>query len=86
MRVFAIICAMLWGVTALAEPLGRDVLAPLIVPPMALGDQLNDLCGVRLLLWEHHRSFCQPVPIKCGHLVVGQVNIAVEDRRVRKGV
>lgn len=29
-------------VPALAEPLGRDVLEPYIVPPMSLGEQIND--------------------------------------------
>ena len=41
----AILAATLWVVSAIAacaEPLGRDVLAPYIVPPMSLGDQLND--------------------------------------------
>lgn len=41
-----LICAVtLWVVSvisALAEPLLRETLAPLIVPPMSLGEQLND--------------------------------------------
>jgi transcriptional regulator of nitric oxide reductase len=42
MRGVIIIFAWLWAVTATAAPLGRDVLAPFVAPPMELGEQLND--------------------------------------------
>ncbi|GFE64233.1 4Fe-4S binding protein [Litoreibacter roseus] len=41
-RALVALCCSVWATLVPAEPLGREDLAPLIVPPMSLGEPVND--------------------------------------------